>query len=97
MTQRTTKPLDFSRLQRRKLVAEFTAGHLTSDAGLLLLREADKQIGLLDALDKAIPDPRNPLGERQMKTYPSWRIRCMEGGVSVCATNRRNSLCTNGF
>lgn len=61
MTQRTTKPISFSSVQSRKLVAEFTAGHLTSDAGLLLLREADKQIGLLDALDKAIPDPRNPL------------------------------------
>ena len=28
---------------------------------------------------------RERLGERQMKTYPSWRIRCMEGvGVCVC-------------
>ena len=26
----------------------------------MLLREADRQIGLLDALDAAIPDPRNP-------------------------------------
>ena len=60
MTQRTTKPLAFSSVRHRELVAEFTAGHITSDAGLLLLREADKQIGLVDALDKAIPDPRRP-------------------------------------
>jgi hypothetical protein len=60
MTQRTTKPLAFSSVNRRELVAEFTAGHITSDAGLLLLREADRQIGLVDALDAAIPDPRNP-------------------------------------
>ncbi|MCZ2340752.1 MAG: IS1380 family transposase, partial [Bacteroidales bacterium] len=33
---------------------------ITSDAGLLLLREADRQIRLLDALDDAIPDPRCP-------------------------------------
>ena len=60
MTQRTTPPCAFSSVHRRELVAEFTAGHITSDAGLLLLREADKQIGLLDALDQAIPDPRSP-------------------------------------
>jgi len=46
MTQRTTMPLAFSSVRRRQLVAGFTVGHITSDAGLLLLREADKQIGL---------------------------------------------------
>ena len=61
MTPRTTPPLAFPTVHRRELVAEFTAGHLTSDAGLLLLREADTQTGLLDALDHAVPDPRHPL------------------------------------
>jgi hypothetical protein len=40
--------------------ADFSAGCLTTDAGALLLREADRRLGLLDALDQAIPDPRNP-------------------------------------
>jgi hypothetical protein len=60
MTHRTTKSVPFSRAQGRKLSAEFSAGHLTSDAGLLLLREADKQIGLTAALNAAIADPRAP-------------------------------------
>ena len=60
MTHCTTPPVTFSTVHRRELVAEFTAGHLTSDAGLVLLREADRQIGLLDAIDAAIPDPRSP-------------------------------------
>jgi hypothetical protein len=50
----------FSRAKRRRVEADFSGGVITSDAGALLLREADRQIGLLDALDAAIPDPRHP-------------------------------------
>ena len=60
MTHRTTAPVSFTSVHGRKLVAEFSAGHLTSDAGLVLLREADRQIGLVAALDAAIDDPRSP-------------------------------------
>ena len=60
MTHRTTPPVSFSSVHSRELVAEFTAGHITSDAGLLLLREADRQIGLVAALNAAIADPRSP-------------------------------------
>lgn len=60
MTQRTTEPLAFSTLGRRRVEADFSGGALTSDGGALLLREADQRLGLLDALDRAIPDPRNP-------------------------------------
>ena len=60
MTQRNTDPLSFSSLGRRRLDADFSGGSLTSDAGALLLREADQRLGLLDALDRAIPDPRHP-------------------------------------
>lgn len=60
MTERTTTPLTFSSLGKRHLQADFSGGSLTTDAGALLLREADRRLGLLDALDQAIPDPRNP-------------------------------------
>jgi hypothetical protein len=60
MTQRSTDPLPFSSLASRRLEADFSGGSLTTDAGALLLREADQRLGLLDALDQAIPDPRNP-------------------------------------
>jgi hypothetical protein len=52
--------LSFSRLGSRRIEADFSGGSLTSDAGALLLRQADKRLGLLDALDAVIPDPRNP-------------------------------------
>jgi hypothetical protein len=60
MTESTPNPVLFSRVRGRDLVADFSGGTITSDAGLLLLREADRRIGLLDASNDAIPDPRNP-------------------------------------
>lgn len=60
MTECNRSPVSFATLDRRELVADFTGGTITSDAGALLLRQADRRIGLIDALDRAIPDPRNP-------------------------------------
>ncbi len=60
MTECIRSPLLFSSLGSRRLQADFSGGSLTSDAGALLLREADRRLGLLDALDRAIPDPRHP-------------------------------------
>jgi len=60
MTECNQTPVSFATLDRRNLVADFSGGTITSDAGALLLRQADRRIGLIDALDRAIPDPRNP-------------------------------------
>ncbi len=60
MTECTSKSMSFSSAGRREVVADFLGGRLTSDAGVLLLREIDQKIGLLDALNAAIPDPRDP-------------------------------------
>jgi hypothetical protein len=60
MTECIEGPLAFASLGPRRVEADFSAGCLTTDAGALLLREADRRLGLLDALDRSIPDPRNP-------------------------------------
>jgi hypothetical protein len=52
--------LDLSRLGPRAVVAVFRGGRLTTDAGALLLREVGDRLGLFDAPDAAIPDPRHP-------------------------------------
>ena len=57
MTECHTKKLDFTRLGRRQVVADFLGGRLTTDAGALLLREVDRRIGLIDAINDCIPDP----------------------------------------
>jgi hypothetical protein len=60
MTDCTTPPLLFASVDRRQVVAQFDGGDLTSDGGLPLLREVERRIGLFDALNDAIRDPRNP-------------------------------------
>jgi Transposase DDE domain group 1 len=61
MTDCNRKPLSFSSLGSKSVVADFLGGRLTSDAGALLLREVGQKIGLFEALDQAIPDPRHPV------------------------------------
>lgn len=59
MTHCNSQPVAFSSLGRRSVLADFAGGTITSDAGALLLREADRRLGLTAKLDAAIPDPRN--------------------------------------
>lgn len=60
MTECNRQPLLFSSLNRQKIQADFTGGTLTSDGGGLLLREVDRQLGLVDALADCLTDPRDP-------------------------------------
>ena len=56
----TQKDFGFPSFDRRKIEANFAGGDVSSDGGLLLLREADRRVGLLKALDAVLPDPRDP-------------------------------------
>ena len=58
MTNRTPSQLYFPGCQRRRVEASFSGGHVTSDGGALLLRQADRKSGLLAAATKALADPR---------------------------------------
>lgn len=61
MTKRTrTRPI-LKRLRRQAVEADFDGGSLTSDGGLVLLREVDRRLDLIRRVDQAIPDPRDPL------------------------------------
>ena len=60
MTDCNRQPLLFSSLGRQETQADFAGGTLTSDAGGLLLREVDRQLGLIDAFSACLTDPRDP-------------------------------------
>ena len=58
MTNRTSMQLEFPGFQHRKIEASFSGGHVTSDGGVLLLRQADRKTGLLNVAAKALTDNR---------------------------------------
>lgn len=60
MTECKRRSPVLKRLGRRAVEVDFNGGTITSDAGLLLLRQVDTRLGLLDAVNGVIPDPRDP-------------------------------------
>jgi hypothetical protein len=71
----------FASLERKKLVADFAGGDLTSDGGLPLLREVDRKLGLIDALNAAIGDPRfQPLVVHAQRTLLAQRVYALTAG-----------------
>jgi len=96
MTECSRLPLVFSSLNRRKMVADFQGGDLTSDGGLPLLREVDRRLGLLDALNAAIRDPRDSdRTEHEQRTLLAQRILAIAAGyedLNDHATLRTDTL-----
>ena len=81
MTECNRQPLLFSNLPKKKLIADFDGGDITTDGGLTLLREVDRTIGLIDAFDSAIYDPRCPwLIEHDQRTILTQRIFALAAG-----------------
>ncbi len=81
MTDCTTEPLLFSSLQRQQIVADFAGGTLTSDSGLLLLREVNRRTGLIPAIAAALADPRDPTRiTHALTTLLSQRIFALAAG-----------------
>jgi hypothetical protein len=81
MTQCKRQKLVLSRLGRRRVEAAFSGGRLSSNAGLLLMREIDRKLGLLDAAHQAIPDPRNPAAiTHQQRELLAQRVFALAAG-----------------
>ena len=60
-TQCNPEQLEFQGLGTRKVVADFSGGRITSDAGSLFLREVEMGTGILRRFAECFVDYRNPL------------------------------------
>ena len=58
--QLTLNKLELEPLGKRRVEADFSAGHVSSDAGGVLLREVDLRLRLTDRLAECFTDYRNP-------------------------------------
>lgn len=58
MTECTQESFEFPVCKRRVVEANFEGGDITSDGGVLLLRQADRVLGLSEAIAAVLSDPR---------------------------------------
>ncbi len=70
MTNCTQNSFDFPPLKRRQVEANFQGGAITSDGGVLLLRQVDQKLGLSEAVARALNDPRR-------------QASCVHDGLSI--------------
>lgn len=59
MTECTTEKLIFEGVGRRRVEADFSGGQVSSDGGVLLVREADRRIGLSERMAECFVDYRD--------------------------------------
>jgi len=70
VTNCTQNSFDFPPLKRRQVEANFQGGAITSDGGVLLLRQIDQKLGLSEAVARALNDPRR-------------QASCVHDGLSI--------------
>ncbi len=61
MTDDTLLPFDLPAVRRKKLTVDFEGGNQSSNGGALLLREAERDVGVCRRLAETMPDRRDPI------------------------------------
>ena len=68
--------MELTPVKGRKVIADFDGGQISSDAGVLLLKETEQHLGIIEAVKDALNDRRDqryvthPLSEQlQQRTY----------------------------
>jgi hypothetical protein len=84
------KQLTFSFYHDKQLVADFKGGQISSDAGLLVVRELESKLGWLGEAAARMSDPRDPnRTELDLVTLLRQRVFGMIGGYDDCNDHDR--------
>ncbi len=89
-------PFDLPALCRKKVTAAFDGGSISSDGGLVLLREAERRLGLSALLAKCMRDRRDPARITheltEMLLFRMFAIACGNEDADDCDTLRKDPL-----
>ena len=59
MEKDTKQAFHFKAISGKKVIADFNGGNVTSDAGLLFLREVESRLGIIQRIADVLPDDRH--------------------------------------
>jgi hypothetical protein len=94
MTQDTQIVLPFARLSGKHLQADFAGGTLSSDGGVLFLREIEAQVGVIRRFVEVLKDPRDPRyidhSYEEMLRQRIFQIACGYEDANDCDQLRRD-------
>jgi hypothetical protein len=91
-TQCRPEQLVFAPVEGRSVVASFTGGAITSDAGALLLGATDRAIGLVERFTGCFQDARDPdLIEHEMATLIGQRVFGLALGYGISSTTTNSA------
>jgi len=92
MIENTQLELEFQSVAGKKVTTDFEGGVVTSDAGLLLLREVERNVGIIRRFTDCIPDNRDPRyidhQMRELMTQRVMQIACGYEDADDCDTLR---------
>ena len=77
-------PLALTPVQGKSLLIDDRGGDLTSDAGVLLLRETEAHVGIVADLTDCLRDPRHSFITHAQETLLAQRVYQMALRVSRC-------------
>ena len=89
-------PFDLTAVCRKKVSANFDGGAISSNGGLLLLREADRRLGLTRMLASCVQDRRDPSrichAVEEMLLFRMMAIACGHEDADDCDALREDPL-----
>jgi hypothetical protein len=96
MTDDSLLPFDLPAVHRKKVTAAFDGGLISSDGGLVLLREAERRLGLAELLAACLRDRRDPAlvshGLAEMLRFRMLAIACGYEDANDCDALRFDPL-----